>query len=249
MRRLRSSSLIILIFLFISAITFSFAPTYTTRIIGWLALAVILVLSVFHFSIQFSKNFRFVLCLLGVYFVGTFSSLLWASDFDFYLVGNASGIFLHLMPGAVIIYCLHRYLLVGRRAVSEDFDEVQVFFYIQSALFILALFACVAFISPGARTVFEALVSQAGNIDPFHHQYMYRVRGILNSVGAGASIIYALGLMISIYLYFYVKRIGMLFFLISVLAFSVAILVSGRAGLFALLLVAVCVLGYYTRSL
>jgi hypothetical protein len=245
MTGLRSSSLIVLILLFISAITFSFAPTYTTRIIGWLALAFIVVLSLFHFSIQFSKTFRFVLCLLGIYFLGTFASLLWASDFDFYLVRNASGIFLHLIPGAVIIYCLHRHLFFGKHPVSEDFDEVQVFFYLQGALFILAFLACIAFISPGARAVFEALVSQAGNIDPFHHQYVYRVRGILNSVGAGASIIYALGVMISIYLYFYVKRIGVLFFLASVLALSVAVLVSGRAGLFALLLVAVCVLGYY----
>ncbi|MCH8549179.1 MAG: hypothetical protein LAT80_09910 [Balneolaceae bacterium] len=189
------------------------------------------------YKIKFSKDFKFVVLSLCMYFAYIILSLSWADKFDLSLLNNATGIFLHLIPGCIGVYLLHRYVNRFRYYEVKYFDEVSIFLYIQISIFVISIFTSISLISPDIRVLLEQISVQAGNVTPDHPQYDYRVRGILNSAGAGASLFFAIGLIISFYLFLGFKKINLTYFAVSALSITLAILSTGRTGLIALVMV------------
>lgn len=121
--------------------------------------------------------------------------------------------------------------------------------WIACVIFVQSIFIFIGFLSPGFRHVTAAFIAESGNIDATDAM---RIRGLSNSSGAGASLLFAIGAAMSLAsaVDAKTKKLG-LFFLVTTVSCAMATFFTGRTGMFtfALFLPLYFLISYAKRSL
>jgi hypothetical protein len=212
---------------------FSFCPLHSSLIIA--------ILSLFFFSYKIFVN-RLVISGKSIWifflpialFFYTLFGQFWSTDTDLTIVKKVAYIFCLSLPLG-FLYC---YASDKRSTISTD-EKIEKFLKIfQFVSIFLSLFVLLSFFFQNIRSVIDLYLPAQGNIlDSSHFAYSYRVRGLLPSTGAFASVFFSIGAIISFFFLRYSNNLlNFIFNIVAIITQSLAILLNGNSGFFIVIM-------------
>lgn len=215
----------LLIFLLIFDISFKFLPFISTGKI------VFLIMAVWYFF-EVKKVSKFSIYSWGIIslycFIVFYNILLYVTN----------GFLDNTALLRIIYFVL--YSLVLSTIFSNFFNSKKEFMLTFTlATFIQSLFVIVSWLSPEYRLFVDSILVQTGNLSLLNDS---RPPGFMNSAGAKASVLLALGGSFSLYLFLNEKKSNNFVFILMYFILAIATFIVGRTGLVVLLVLSVLLL-------
>lgn len=218
-------SLVLLLFLYLYGINWTFLPTYTSRIVlvvAWAALgAAVLVTG----RVVLPSGGQIVAALYACYLGWVTLVTLVASTVDTALLVSAVLLFTHSFVGGVFFA-----LLLRRYGVT--FRELILL--VQCVITVQAFFIMLYFVSWGFRGIVSAYIPELGSVD--HQEVLFRSRGLTHGASATLSVIQSIGILLTAYLLATSRHrsVEYAYLLVSFVALCLSVFLSGRTGFLVL---------------
>jgi hypothetical protein len=230
----RDLPLFIVAFFFVYATAFRAIPEglFTARILGVGGILLLFIAALWRRRVAVDPGIACVLLLFGAYtgWVAVRTSMTGGQDMS--LLSNALLLFVQVFPGA---------MLLAVWMVRREYEFHHVVLLLHAIIVTQAVFIVVTFLSWEFRLLtLDLLHDVESNVDALHP---FRVRGLTHSTGAKLSAFQAVGLFLTSYL-LQARRglLRQLYLTASVPLLLLSILLTGRVGFLAIVLVAMMVL-------
>lgn len=220
-----------------SVLSVSFLPVHSLMLASVVAIFILFTHVIMGSVFIYKKNSVWPFALLLLLFVYSCLANVWASVSDVAFSKNILAILLNCIPSTVLLaFFIKKYLKIK----NDESTIVSLMAMVHIVILIVALSVIIGCINQDMRRIFESVFPPQGNIlDSNHHQYGFRIRGILPATGASGSIFLAFGAVFSVFLAYLTSSVRSWFYLGSLILFIPAIILNGRTGLVFLVLVAV----------
>lgn len=213
------------LFFYLYGVNFTFAPTYTSRIIVLAGTAYLLLLACRYRTIPVDRGLLLIGALYGAHLIWLLLVSVIVGPSDLVFLAGSINIALHAMVGGIFFALLLRARECDVRGLIL---LVQVVISVQAALILLY------FVNAGFREWTFLYIPEGGNID--HREVLYRSRGMTHSSGATLSVVQSFGVLFTGYLLATcrLRSAEFWYLLLSFALLLISVALTGRTGLLVL---------------